>query len=74
VPGNILTEGLAGMGEEYLSAMAATVPLKRLGTVEDVGHAAVYLASKEAGYVTGQTIIIDGGQIIPESLEALAQA
>jgi len=62
------------MGEEYLSAMAATVPLKRLGTVEDVGHAAVYLASKEAGYVTGQTIIIDGGQIIPESLEALAQA
>jgi len=74
VPGNIVTEGLAGMGEEYLRSMAATVPLKRLGTVEDVGHAALYFASTEAGYVTGQTIIIDGGQVIPESLEALAQA
>jgi 3-oxoacyl-[acyl-carrier protein] reductase len=54
--------------------MVAAVPLKRLGTVEDIGFAALYLASKEAGYVTGQTIIVDGGQILPESLEALGQA
>jgi 3-oxoacyl-[acyl-carrier protein] reductase len=74
MPGNILTEGLIGMGEDYQKTMAASIPLKRLGTVEDIGHAALYFASKEAGYVTGQTIIVDGGQILPESLEALAQA
>jgi 3-oxoacyl-[acyl-carrier protein] reductase len=74
MPGNIITEGLAGLGEDYLKTMAASIPLKRLGTVEDIGYAALYFASKEAGYVTGQTIIVDGGQILPESLEALAQA
>jgi 3-oxoacyl-[acyl-carrier protein] reductase len=74
MPGNIITEGLAGLGEDYLKTMAASIPLKRLGTVEDIGHAALYFASKEAGYVTGQTIIVDGGQILPESLLALAQA
>ena len=74
MPGNIITEGLAGMGEEYQKAMAASIPLKKLGTVEDIGYAALYFASKEAGYVTGQTIIVDGGQILPESLEALDQA
>jgi 3-oxoacyl-[acyl-carrier protein] reductase len=74
LPGNIITEGLAGMGEEYQRSMAASVPLKRLGHVDDIGHAALYFASKEAAYVTGQTIIVDGGQILPESLEALAQA
>ena len=74
LPGNIVTEGLIGMGEEYQKTMLASVPLKKLGTVEDIGHAALYFASKEAGYVTGQTIIVDGGQILPESLEALNQA
>ena len=74
LPGNILTEGLIGMGEEYQKTMAASIPLKKLGTVEDIGYAALYFASKEAGYVTGQTIIVDGGQILPESLEALNQA
>ncbi|TIW06025.1 MAG: SDR family oxidoreductase, partial [Mesorhizobium sp.] len=72
MPGNIITEGLVGLGEDYQKTMAASIPLKRLGTVEDIGHAALYFASKEAGYVTGQTIIVDGGQILPESLEALA--
>jgi 3-oxoacyl-[acyl-carrier protein] reductase len=73
-PGNIVTEGLQGLGEEYTKTMAASIPLKRLGDVEDIGNAALFLASKEAGYITGQTIIVDGGQIIPESLEALAHA
>ena len=72
MPGNIITEGLVGLGEDYQKTMAASIPLKRLGTVEDIGHAALYFASKEAGYVTGQTLIVDGGQILPESLEALA--
>jgi 3-oxoacyl-[acyl-carrier protein] reductase len=74
MPGNIVTEGLVGLGEDYQRSMAASVPLKRLGSVEDIGHAAAYFASKEAAYVTGQTIVVDGGQILPESLEALASA
>ena len=71
MPGNILTEGMVAMGEAYIQSMAKSIPLKKLGTVEDIGHAALYFASKEAGYVTGQTIIVDGGQIVPESLDAL---
>jgi 3-oxoacyl-[acyl-carrier protein] reductase len=74
LPGNIMTEGLQGLGEEYLKTMAASIPLKRLGSVEEIGHAAAFLASKEAAYITGQTIVVDGGQILPESLEALASA
>lgn len=74
LPGNILTEGLIEMGEDYQKSMAASVPLGRLGTVDDIGNAALFLASKEAGYITGQTIIVDGGQIVPESLDALSQA
>ena len=74
LPGNVLTEGLIALGPEYERSMAASIPLKKLGTVEDIGYAALFLASKEAAYITGQTIIIDGGQILPESLDALAQA
>jgi 3-oxoacyl-[acyl-carrier protein] reductase len=74
LPGNILTEGLIELGEEYQNSMAASVPLKKLGTVEDIGYAALFLASKEAAYITGQTIIVDGGQILPESMDALTQA
>jgi len=71
MPGNIITEGLESLGPEYHKTMAASIPLKRLGTVEDIGYAALFLASKEAAYITGQTIVVDGGQILPESLEAL---
>jgi 3-oxoacyl-[acyl-carrier protein] reductase len=74
LPGNVITEGLAGLGEEYQRTMAASVPLKRLGTVEEIGNAAAFFASQEAAYITGQTLIVDGGQIVPESLEALASA
>jgi 3-oxoacyl-[acyl-carrier protein] reductase len=74
LPGNIMTEGLQGMGEEYLKSMAASIPLRKIGALEDIGNAALFLATKEAGYITGQTIVVDGGQIIPESLDALSQA
>src|SRR6516165_769963 len=66
LPGNIVTEGLASMGPDYIAAMEASIPLKRLGTVEDIANAALFLASEEAAYITGQTITIDGGQILPE--------
>jgi 3-oxoacyl-[acyl-carrier protein] reductase len=72
MPGNIITEGLEGLGQDYLDTMAASIPLKRLGRVEDIGNAALFFASDEAGYITGQTIVVDGGQILPESLEAMA--
>lgn len=74
LPGSILTEGLNALGPDSVRSMAASVPLRRLGTVEDVGYAALFLASQEASYITGQTIIVDGGQILPETFEALAQA
>jgi 3-oxoacyl-[acyl-carrier protein] reductase len=72
LPGNIMTEGLAAMGEEYLAGMTSAIPLRRLGTVDEIGHAALFLATDEAGYITGQTIVVDGGQVLPESPEALA--
>ena len=71
MPGNIITEGLEGLGQDYLDTMAASIPLKRLGKVEDIANAALFFASDEAAYVTGQTIVVDGGQTLPESLEAL---
>lgn len=72
MPGNIVTEGLLGLGQDYLDRMAASVPLRRLGSVEDIGHAALFFASEEAGYITGQTLVVDGGQVLPESLDALS--
>ena len=71
MPGHIVTEGLSGLGEEYLPTMANSIPLKRLGDVEDIGNAVFFFASDEAGYITGQEIIVDGGQVLPESLQAL---
>jgi len=41
LPGNILTEGLIALGPEYERSMAASVPLKKLGTVDDVGYTAL---------------------------------
>lgn len=74
LPGSILTEGLNALGPDNVRSMAASVPLKRLGSVEDVGYAALFLASREASYITGQTIVVDGGQILPETVDALGQA
>jgi len=71
MPGNIITEGLEDMGQDYLDQMAASIPLKRLGSTADIASAAMFFASREAGYVTGQTIVVDGGQVLPESLEAV---
>jgi 3-oxoacyl-[acyl-carrier protein] reductase len=71
LPGNIATEGLDELGEDYLASMTASIPLRRLGTVEEIGYTALFLATDEAGYITGQTIVVDGGQVLPESLAAL---
>ncbi len=71
LPGNVMTEGLADLGEEYIQSMTASIPLRRLGTVDEIGYAALFLATDEAAYITGQTIVVDGGQVLPESLGAL---
>ena len=74
LPGNIITEGLVEMGQEYMDQMAASIPAGRLGSVADIGNAALFFATDEAGYITGQTLVVDGGQILPESSQALAEA
>ena len=67
-PGNILTDGLvAGRSRDYIAAMAEAIPLGRLGTPRDVANAILFLASEDASYITGTTIVIDGGQTLPES-------
>jgi 3-oxoacyl-[acyl-carrier protein] reductase len=71
MPGNILTPGMEGMGQEYIDDLAASIPMKKLGTPEDVGYAMLFLASDEAAYITGQTIVVDGGQVLPEGAGAL---
>lgn len=67
-PGNILTEGIASGGHDkaFFDAQVAAIPLGRLGTPEEVAAAYVFLASDEAAYITGQSIIVDGGQVLPE--------
>ena len=72
LPGNIATEGLADLGEDSASGMTAAIPMRRLGTVDEIGYTALFLATDEAAYITGQTIVVDGGQVLPESPEAMA--
>ncbi len=73
MPGNIATEGLDGLGGEYLHKMESAVPMRRLGSVADIANAALFFATDEAAYITGQGLVIDGGQILPESLSALEE-
>lgn len=72
LPGNVITEGLIEMGQTYMDQMAASVPAGKLGEVADIGNAALFFATDEASYITGQSLVVDGGQILPESPEALA--
>lgn len=69
MPGNIATESGDELGHEYLRSMEASIPLGRLGSIEEVASAALFLTSEEVGSITGQTLVIDGGQTVPESLE-----
>ncbi|MCH9630474.1 MAG: 3-oxoacyl-[acyl-carrier-protein] reductase FabG [Chlamydiia bacterium] len=66
-PGNILTESLADFGDAYLNSMKKAIPAGRLGTPEDIAYTILFLASEEANFITGQSIVVDGGQTLPES-------
>ncbi|RWB76121.1 MAG: SDR family oxidoreductase [Mesorhizobium sp.] len=71
-PGNILTEGvMEHQPQSFVDAQRAAVPLRRLGTPQDVAHAVRFLASDEAAYITGQSIVVDGGQTLPEMFTAV---
>jgi 3-oxoacyl-[acyl-carrier protein] reductase len=73
LPGNIITDGLVEMGQDYMDQMASAIPAGRLGSVADIGNAALFFATDEASYITGQTLVVDGGQILPESHMAVAE-
>jgi len=64
-PGFIATAMTDGLSDKQREAILGSVPAGRLGTVEDVAAAVVYLASLEAGYVTGQTLHVNGGLARP---------
>jgi 3-oxoacyl-[acyl-carrier protein] reductase len=66
-PGNILTEGVREhRSADFIRSMEEAIPLGRLGSVRDVANAFLFLASDEASYITGTTIVVDGGQLLPE--------
>jgi 3-oxoacyl-[acyl-carrier protein] reductase len=69
LPGNIRTPGFDDLGPEHTRRMLAAIPLGRFGDPADVGWAVRALAARESGYITGQTLIVDGGQVLPESAE-----
>ncbi|MDO5626048.1 MAG: 3-oxoacyl-ACP reductase FabG [Pseudomonadota bacterium] len=63
-PGFIATDMTAALGDEQHKALAAQIPLGRLGQPGDIAHAVAYLASPEAGYVTGQELHVNGGMFM----------
>jgi len=60
-PGFVETDMTANLNEQVRNQLKDNVPLKRLGTVEDVACGVLFLASKEAGYITGHVLNINGG-------------
>jgi len=63
-PGFIQTEMTARLPEEVKQKMLAMIPLNRFGSPADVAGACLFLASEEADYITGQTIVVDGGMVM----------
>ena len=59
--------GSPTLGEAQLSQMSSFIPMSALGEPSDVAYAMLFLASDEAGYITGQTLVVDGGSTLPES-------
>ena len=53
------------LNEQQRGSILSRIPLGAMGTGDDIGAAVVYLASREAGYVTGQTLNINGGMVMP---------
>ncbi|MBT2294876.1 SDR family oxidoreductase [Pseudomonas fluorescens] len=66
-PGMIATPAMANLGDDEVNQdIARRVPLGRLGQPSDIAGAMLFLASSLASYVTGQTLVVDGGSTLPE--------
>ena len=63
-PGFITTDLTAGLSDEIKKTIQAQIPLGKTGTSEDIANAVAFLASAEAGYITGQVLCVDGGMVM----------
>ncbi|PIP19258.1 MAG: 3-oxoacyl-ACP reductase [Candidatus Omnitrophica bacterium CG08_land_8_20_14_0_20_41_16] len=63
-PGFIQTDMTAKLSEDVKTKMLKAIPMAKLGTPQDVANVCLFLASEESNYITGQTIIIDGGMVM----------
>ncbi len=63
-PGYIQTDMTEGLSEGIKEKLLAEIPLQKLGNPEDIAHAALFLASSHADYITGQVLTVDGGMAI----------
>ena len=63
-PGFIQTEMTAKLPEDVKAQMMKAIPMAKLGAPKDVANACLFLASNEADYITGQTIVVDGGMVM----------
>ena len=63
-PGFIDTDMTAVLADDLIDQVKSAIPLARIGTVEDVGYAVVFLVSDQASYITGQTLTVDGGLVM----------
>ena len=66
LPGNIRTPIVEALDQEYMDWTLRAIPMGRLGEPEELGWAVRFLAAEEASYITGQTLVLDGGQLLPE--------
>ena len=64
-PGYILTELIGAMPKDILDAEVEKIPVLRIGQPEDVAYAVVVLAADDASFITGQTLSVNGGQLMP---------
>jgi 3-oxoacyl-[acyl-carrier protein] reductase len=64
-PGFTKTEMTDKVPQEIIDQALSQIPLKRMGDVKDIANAALFLASNQSDYMTGQTLVVDGGMVMP---------
>jgi 3-oxoacyl-[acyl-carrier protein] reductase len=64
-PGFMASAMTDALNDQQRDSILSRIPMGAMGTGDDIGAAAVYLASREAGYVTGQTLHVNGGMVMP---------